>query len=491
MRRLVGALAVALALLALLPALALAHPLGNFTINHFAGLRLAGGQIDLDVVIDRAEIPAFQERQRLDADGDGKVSSSEQEQARQAACPALAQNLALTVDSTQLTLQTMAAGVSFPPGAGGLPTMRVVCEYAAALPRSATASSAVTFVDKSFAERIGWREIVYGTDQAGVSQRLTNYPQDLLTQPLDVTSIQVPLSSIEASAAGWLPPDAQPLSNISGGAGVTPIQGGAAAVPGGIGGELSAMIDARDLSPLVVLASMLIAMGLGAAHALSPGHGKTIMAAYLVGTRGTARHALALGMTVTVSHTLGVLTLALVTLLASSAIPPERLYPVLGVGSGVTVVIIGAWLLFSRLRVVHAGRQHAAAHAHGHEHAHDHDHGHTHGPEPGQPLSWRGLFALGLSGGLMPSAAALILLLGSISAGRVGYGLLLVVGFGLGMALVLGGVGLALVYAARLVTRLPARNRFAGSAQLLQMATAGLVIVLGVVLTSQALTQVL
>jgi hypothetical protein len=216
--------------------------------------------------------------------------------------------------------------------------MRVVCEYAAALPRSATASSAVTFVDKSFAERIGWREIVYGTDQAGVSQRLTNYPQDLLTQPLDVTSIQVPLSSIEASAAGWLPPDAQPLSNISGGAGVTPAQGGAAAVPGGIGGELSAMIDARDLSPLVVLAVDADRDGpwCGACAFAGPrqdDHGR------LSGRhRGTARHALALGMTVTVSHTLGVLTLALVTLLASSAIPPERLYPVLGVGSGVTVV---------------------------------------------------------------------------------------------------------------------------------------------------------
>src|SRR4029079_18340030 len=106
MRRLVRALDIALTLLALLPALALAHPLGNFTINHFAALRLAGGQINLDVVVDRAEIPAFQERQRLDAEGDGNVSPGEQEQARQAACPALGQNLALTVGSTQLTLQT-------------------------------------------------------------------------------------------------------------------------------------------------------------------------------------------------------------------------------------------------------------------------------------------------------------------------------------------------------------------------------------------------
>jgi ABC-type nickel/cobalt efflux system permease component RcnA len=312
-----------------------------------------------------------------------------------------------------------------------------------------------------------------------------------------VASVQVPLSSIGPSAAvGWLPPDAQPLTSATATGRSSAIADvPAAAVPGGIGGELSAMIDAKDLSPLVVLVSLLIAMGLGAAHAVSPGHGKTIMAAYLVGTKGTARHAIALGMTVTVSHTLGVLALAAVTLAASAAIPPERLYPVLGVGSGVTVVLIGAWLLFTRLRTIRNDRRHAAAHAHGNEHAHSHDHGHDHGhshaPDSGKPLSWRGLFALGLSGGLMPSAAALILLLGSISAGRVAYGLLLVVGFGLGMALVLGGVGLTLVYAARLVNRLPNRQRFAGSAGLLQMGTAAVVIVLGVVLTGQALTQVL
>jgi len=202
---------------------------------------------------------------------------------------------------------------------------------------------------------------------------------------------------------------------------------------------------------------------------------------------------------VTVSHTLGVLVLALVTLAASTAIPPERLYPVLGVGSGVLVVAIGGWLLLGRLRELRASRRPAAAHAHGddhahhhtHGHAHSHEHGHAHAPEAGAALSWRSLFALGLSGGLLPSAAALILLLGSISAGRVAYGLLLVVGFGVGMALVLGGVGLSLVYAARLVERLPVRGQFVRSSGLLQMATACVVIVLGVALTGQALTQVL
>jgi len=493
MTRIARAAACAALLMVLVPALASAHPLGNFTINHFAALRVSGGQVALDVVIDRAEIPTFQERQKLDANGDGDVSPAEQEQARQAACPELAANVALTVGGTPLALQTTAAGISFPPGAGGLPTMRLVCEYAATVPAAAGAGTVLAYSDSSFAERIGWREIVYDGDLAGVSNRLTSYPQDLLSQPLNVGSVQVALSSIEASVvAGWLPPDAQPLGGTAA-APVGTVDAGTASVPGGIGGELSAMIDAKDLSPLVVLVSLLIAMGLGAAHAVSPGHGKTIMAAYLVGTKGTARHAIALGMTVTISHTLGVLALALVTLAASAAIPPERLYPVLGVGSGVTVVVIGAWLLFTRLRAIRADRRHAADHAHGHEHHHDlsHDHGHSHGPEGGRPLSWRGLFALGLSGGLMPSAAALILLLGSISAGRVAYGLLLVVGFGLGMAFVLGGVGLALVYAARLVNRLPNRQRFAGSAGLLQMGTAAVVIALGVVLTSQALTQVL
>jgi ABC-type nickel/cobalt efflux system permease component RcnA len=509
MTRVIRAGVLASVLLALVPALAVAHPLGNFTINHFAAVRVGGGEVALDVVIDRAEIPAFQARQLLDTDADGAVSPAEQERARSAACPALAGDLALTADGVSLPLATTAAGISFPAGAGGLPTMRLVCEYSAAVTApTAGHALAITFTDNSFSERIGWREIVFAGDLAGVSQRLTRYPQDLLAQPLDVRSADFSVAESGAPAPTWTAPDAQPLAGGAGGdlpavdpPAVDPplVDAPAAVVPGGIGAELAGIIDARDLSPAVVLASLLVAIALGAAHAVSPGHGKTIMAAYLVGTKGTARHAIALGMTVSVSHTLGVLVLALLTLAASTAIPPERLYPVLGVGSGVLVVAIGGWLLLGRLRELRAARRHAAAHAHGDDHAHDHTHGHAHShehghaqaPEAGAALSWRGLFALGLSGGLLPSAAALILLLGSISAGRVAYGLLLVVGFGVGMALVLGGVGLSLVYAARLVERLPIRGQFLRSSGLLQMATACVVIALGVVLTGQALTQVL
>jgi ABC-type nickel/cobalt efflux system permease component RcnA len=222
-----------------------------------------------------------------------------------------------------------------------------------------------------------------------------------------------------------------------------------------------------------------------------------------------------------VSHTLGVLALAGITLAASSLLPPEKLYPVLGVASGGLVILIGGSLLWQRLRVLAAahgrGRPHAREHGHGHGHEHgnehehrpDHAHGNEHDHAPahehghrhdhartGDSISWRGLLALGLSGGLVPSASALILLLGSIAAGRVAYGLVLVVGFGLGMAVVLAGIGLLLVKAQRLVERRMAAgaasvDRLRRLVMPAQLATAGLVVILGVVLTGQALAQVL
>src|SRR5205823_3085951 len=141
--------------------------------------------------------------------------------------------------------------------------------------------------------------------------------------------------------------------------------------------------------------------------------------------RGRARHAVALALAVTVSHTFGVLVLAAITLLASDLVPPERLYPILGLASGLTVVVIGAWLLLARWRQVHADRAHRASRAGDHvsalEHEHEHAHGgtrHTHVPSGSQELRWRSLLVLGLAGGLVPSASALILLLGAVAAGR-------------------------------------------------------------------------
>lgn len=518
-----GAGLAAAALALLVPAIALAHPLGNFTINHFAAIRIAPDSISLDVVIDRAEIPAFQERQRIDLDGDGTVSAAELEAERQAACTGLAADLRLAAGGRALALTPVSAGLSLPPGAGGLSTMRLVCEYEARLPQPIAPMTGVTFADASFAERIGWREIVVlgdgtrvasagaaGTSGLGVSARLTAYPEDLLAQPLDVRSIAVTASPGGAALAPWSAPDAQPIADAAASP-QDPTVG--AAVPGGVAEDLTALIDVTDLKPLAILVSLAIAFALGVIHALSPGHGKTIMAAYLVGAKGSTRQAVGLGLAVTVSHTLGVLALAGVTLAASSVLPPERLYPILGVASGGLVIVIGASLLWSRLRAVGAGRR-AAAHGHDHGHGHGHGHGdghadpHEHADEHGHPhphphlhphahapadtaISWHGLLALGLSGGLVPSASALILLLGSIAAGRVAYGLVLVLGFGVGMAVVLTGLGLLIVHARRLVERRPSIAGFRRVVAPFQLATASLVVILGIVLTGQALAQVL
>jgi nickel/cobalt transporter (NicO) family protein len=517
--------AVTLALV--VPALALAHPLGNFTINHFAALRVSPDRISLDVVIDRAEIPAFQEQQQLDRNGDGTLSPAELDGQREAACRALASELRLGVAGGAVTPTLVAAGLSLPPGAGGLSTMRLVCEYEAPLTAPLATATSVTFEDRSFSERIGWREIVIvgdgvsiaspaapSGDPAGVSKRLTSYPTDLLTQPLNIRSIAVSVTAGGPALPAWAAADASPLASAA----PAPVGNPAAAVPGGIGEDLAALVDVHDLTPLAILVSLAIAFGLGIVHALSPGHGKTIMAAYLVGGRGSSRQAIGLGLAVTVSHTLGVLALAAITLAASSVLPPERLYPILGVVSGGLVIVIGGSLLWSRLKVavgrqaardahdhgVKAGHVHGPGNEHSHQHSHPHQdadahHPHPHRHVPGrgdESISWRGLLALGLSGGLVPSASALILLLGSIAAGRVGYGLVLVLGFGMGMAVVLAGVGLLLVHARRLVEQRLAGGRASvdGLRRVVlpvQLATACLVVVLGFVLTGQALTQVL
>jgi nickel/cobalt exporter len=558
-RRVAAAAAASLAALTVVAAAASAHPLGNFTINHYAGLRVASDAIALDVVLDFAEIPAFSERQRIDADGDGVVSTLEVMAEQSSACPRQAEFLRLTVDGRALSLVPVAAGISQPSGVGGLPTLRLVCEYTAALPSPLTGVERLGFEDRSFAERIGWREIVVlgdalavsgtGFSDRDVSDRLTNYPGDLLAMPLDQRAASFAATRGGAPLPAFVAPDATPLAAVApaplasppvprldpsaapaptaavapDSAPVAPAVVGAspnpvalpAAIPGGVTEDLAGLIAVRDLTPMAILGSLLIALALGGLHALSPGHGKTVMAAYLVGSRGSTRHAIALGLSVTVSHTIGVLALALLTLFGASVIAPERLYPILGVVSGTVVIAIGLWLLYGRFRTLTIERaherEHERAHAAGPEH--EHEHAHEHGPEPehehehehdaldhrhgpfrhrhvpaaGGDLSWRSLFTLGLAGGLVPSASALLLLLGSLSAGRPAYGIVLVIAFGLGMAFVLGGVGVVLVHAGRLLESMGPSQRWHRAGAWLPAATAVVVVGAGIWMTTTAL----
>jgi len=478
--------------LAALPVAVLAHPLGNFTINHFAEMRVAADVVSLDVVIDMAEIPTFQERQRIDADGDGTVSDAEASAERVTACARLGPDLHLVIGAAPLHLQVAAAGLSFPAGSGGLATMRLVCEYTAPIVGGLRGAEGLHFDDGSYAERIGWREIVVEGDGVAVkgehlagsiSRRLTSYPKELLATPRNDRSIDVQLALGGEPLAAAAIPDAQPIDRSAARSSSL-----AASVPGGE--QITALLGSGDLSPVAVLVSMLLAAGLGALHALSPGHGKTVMAAYLVGSQGTARHAVALALIVTAAHTMGVVGLALVTLLASDVLPPERLYPVLGLSSGAIVIGIGLYLLAARWRAASAARRHRldarGSHDHGHEHQHGHAHDHV---RVGTRLSWRALFSLGLAGGLVPSASALLLLLGAVAVGQPAYGLALAIAFGLGMATVLGGIGILMVRASRFVQRAPQLQRLWRFTPAVPWVTAVVVLGAGIYLTSQALTQ--
>jgi ABC-type nickel/cobalt efflux system permease component RcnA len=211
-------------------------------------------------------------------------------------------------------------------------------------------------------------------------------------------------------------------------------------------------------------------------HALSPGHGKAMVAAYLVGTRGTARHALALGLTVTVTHTIGVFALGLVTLTLSQYVLPEDLYPWLNLASGLLIVGVGAGVL--RARVAQA--RHVAKHHHEHAHPHDHDHHH----EPPERITTRGLLAMGASAGLIPCPSALVVLLGAVAQHQVGLGLVLIVAFSAGLAATLVALGLAVVTASgRITRRIGATGRFATIAPAV---SAVVILAVGVALTARA-----
>ena len=551
-------LAVLLAVLALsVAAVVSAHPLGNFTISRYSAVALGAESADVHYIIDMAEIPTYQERQTMDSDGDGAISAAEEAAYLAAAVPALAANLRLAIDGAAVPLTPQRHVLTYPPGQGDLPTLRLEVWLAAALPAGDEALS-VVYEDGNYPDRLGWREVIVtaaaGTllessvPAADLSDQLRAYPTDLLQAPPAV-------SRAEASFA----PAGAATSNAPTAATAADTAAATAAVATRFGQDEFADLLSRTLdTPAALAAALLVAVGLGAAHALTPGHGKTIVGAYLVGSRGTARHALFLGLTTTITHTAGVFALGFLVLVASEFVLPEKLYPWLGVLSGLLVVGIGLsilrghvghWLAHRRGDThdhgpyhFHFGKGHshgpdghshdhghvttdhthtatnpaaptggtralafagvsgaavaspvrAHSHDHGHSHDHDHDdhHDHGHAPAAEQPdaLSWRSLLALGISGGLLPCPSALILMLSAIALRQVGVGLVLILAFSIGLASVLTGIGLIMVYAGRFLERLSVRHS-AVTTRLLPMASATFITVAGLAITVRALVE--
>jgi ABC-type nickel/cobalt efflux system permease component RcnA len=236
---------------------------------------------------------------------------------------------------------------------------------------------------------------------------------------------------------------------------------------------LSGFLHQQELTPWMIAVALGVAFILGAAHALTPGHGKTIVAAYLVGSRGTLKHAAFLGAMVTFTHTLSVFVLGLATMFLFQYVAPQNVIRILGAISGLSIVAIGAWMLYKRLR-------HEHQHRHGHHH-HHHDHHHV-----SDEVSWSNLIALGASGGLVPCESALVLLLSAIALRRAGLGLVLLVAFSLGLAVVLMGIGVVVIYAKHL---LPKDSKASGNPffRWMPVASAAVVLLVGLLMTGVSL----
>ena len=462
----------------LLAAPAAAHPLGNFTVNRYTGVLVSPGGVTLDHVVDLAEIPTAQLGDRLD---DLPALAAQQ-------CGQAKDDLRLEVGGTPVTLDAGRSAATTASGEGGLPITRITCRFTGEVALASAQDVAVSLVDGSAPGAVGWREITAVGDRMtltasdvpaeSLSDRLSRYPEDLLSSPPDVRTATLTVTA--GGEAASLPGVESEATEAAGG--------------GALAGRATELLG--DAGVLAGLLALGLAVVLGASHALAPGHGKTVMAFYL-SQRGSSswRSALAVGATVTAAHTGSVLALGVVVLV-STQIVPAQFYPWLTLVTGLLVLALGLSLLRGARRGHGHGHGHGHGNGHGHghghgqhdphpdrqpaarlvspdrstspvatssaagiavaapeapHHGHDHDHGHDHGhdlghdhdhePAPTQRPGRLGLWVMGLVGGLVPSPSALLLFLATVPLGRAWFGVLLVIAFGIGMATSLAVVG--------------------------------------------------
>jgi ABC-type nickel/cobalt efflux system permease component RcnA len=489
-------------------------------------------------------------------------------------------NLSIKVDGSPVQPVLESTNAVIADGAGNLPILRIT----ATMTLRAT-SGRLEYEDHNYEGRAGWKEIVIASGYAQLkgpsqgdrdrSNALTAYPPDPMVAPpqdlraefewrltapdavapivtavttlTDVPNPAQPATSAKASAAAQTPTPAlapgstlviRPIPQPASKPALPSSAATAGNAPAGAvirNDFISRALHSKDIPLNILFAALIVAFGLGAAHALTPGHGKTIVASYLVGARGTMKHAVFLGLMVTATHTITVFALGLATLFLFRFIVPEKITEILGVISGLSIAVIGAGMLWKRLKAQrnrrphHHNHSHAHAHLHGHDHPHAHDHSHTHEPQghvhphphphshahdhnhdqtfdhghdhdhahhhgpgghthvPEGEITWASLTTLAVSGGLVPCESALVLLLGAIAIGRIGLGLLLLISFSLGLAGVLMAIGAIVVYAKRALPKRARAGRWTKWTQWTPIASAGLVALLGVVMTGVSL----
>jgi len=527
-----------------------AHPMGNFSVSHFTRFDVVKNAVNVTYVLDLAEIPTYQLMRdwNLDPAADANIPQQTLDEKASKQVGEWVKSLHFMSKGNRIQPKQERTSIKLSAGAGGMHVSRIETSL-----RLDHVPGELTFEDRNYPDRAGWKEIVIASadgtpiiqaSQSGAdrSKALTEYPADpTLTPPQDLRAsiewhVEAPV--IVTKIVPIEQPAAPPTVVV---AKPQPVAGEVTR-----GDYLSRMLSQHDIPFNVMLIGIAVAFAFGALHAKSPGHGKTMVAAYLVGSRGTMKQAAFLGGMVTLTHTISVFILGLVTLAFAKYLAPEKLVTWLGVASGISIVLIGATLFYKRLRTlrekkththhhhdhshshdhahdhshdhVHAlahkhdhsheaghshdhahAEAHAHAHAHGlphkhdhHDHSHDlspaaaHAHAHAHGIAhshvPVGDVSMKSLIALGASGGMVPCPSALVLLLISISLGHVGLGLLLLVSFSLGLAGVLMAIGMLVIYAKQWLPD-PVKTSQHPAFRLIPVLSAFVIVCIGLVMT--------
>ncbi len=504
----IRALAVlAVALVAATPLLgtgtAVAHPLGNFTVNRYARIEVYKDRLQVHYIVDMAEIPTFRAMDSIDTDHDGAASGPELDAYANRLAETYRRAFTLKAGDQRLATAPIETSAQLVPGQGGLKVTRIVIVYDAPIPDIVPGKNIqIGWEDNNLLNSQGWKEVVVrASDGAQVTSdpKLTIDQSNALLEYPTETLKSAP--QVSRATFGWVEgtgseaPLRATLQVTTAGRGSN-----------GVAGAFEKLLQ-HDRSLGFILLSLLVAFAFGAQHAFGPGHGKTMVAAYLVGSKGTPKQAIVLGLTVTVTHTSTVYLLGIVTLVAAAYATPETLYLWTGLASGVMVVGFGAVLFTARLRGLRHRRPSSGEHRHGrfgprHSHEprvtnqseeHAHDEGHPLAvAETNARVSWRSLLSLGVIGGLLPCPSAVVVMVAAISQGQVALGMLLIVAFSLGMAGVLTGIGVTLV----LGRRIPASKRALFSrpmasrvATAMPIMSALVVMVAGLAITYQAWNQ--
>jgi nickel/cobalt exporter len=465
-----------------------AHPMGNFSVSHYTRIEpTASNGVQVKYVLDLAELPTFELIQKAGLKQDtplAELKALAEKEARQ-----WGEGLRFRANGLAVKPRFLSSELVRGDGAGAMQVFRITALFAVdAKP------GVLEFEDTNYPERNGWKEIVVAGQNVTKSNQgtedrtkgLTEYPADAESAPRQDLQARLEWTALPASSPVVVTERESKQAAPSEAAGAGKSTAGAGELKKG--DILSELVSQKELSPSIVLLSLVLAFAFGCWHATMPGHGKTMVAAYLVGQRGTPKHALLLGLATTFTHTVSVFLLGVATYFLAGTFAPDKVTKILEFVSGMSIVVLGVWLVYKRLLAIHAAGS-GDDHHHGGFIAHHHHHhgdggGHHHMPEG--EVSLGSLLTLGASGGLVPCPSALVLLLTSISFGRVGFGLLLLVAFSVGLASVLVAIGLVVVFAKN---RLPSMSSSSNHAffKFVPVLSACVIVLVGVVLTGVSL----